>query len=142
MKFSYGDFNKETGISTVTLFDKYGIYTGLALLHPDDEKYPSEYTGCSIAEQRAWIKALQGRRSRAKIKLNAIKNLLKDIEINYHQPIDSKLLRRFSLKIRDYNNEIKDINNQIKEIRKNIKERIEIRDKIIKRGQKQTNTLK
>lgn len=134
MKFLRGSFDKDTGVSTVTLFDKYGIYTGFALLHPDDRDNASEYAGCRIAEYRAWIRALQIKRHRTKIKLNAIKNLVKDIEINYHEPIDSKLSRRFFLKIRDYNNEIEDINNQINEIRTNIKKRIEYykKDKINK----------
>ena len=135
MRFSHGDFNKETGISTVTLFDKYGIYTGLAILHPDDKDNPSEFMGCSIAEQRAWIKALQNRRRRIKIKLDAIKNLIKDIEINYHDPIDPKLKRRFYLKIKDYNNEITYIEESIKQIKNEIKQRIDVRDKIIKKGQ-------
>ena len=79
MKFLRGRFNKETGVSIVTLSDRYGRYTGVAILHPDDKNNASEYTGCSIAEQRAWIQALQNRRRRTKIKLNTIKNLIKDI---------------------------------------------------------------
>ena len=136
MKFLYGYFNEDTKESVVSLADKYGVYTGYAKLHPNDEQNASEYMGCEIAEQRAWIKALQNRRRRAKIKLNTIKDLMKDIDLNYKDFIDLKLKRRFSLKIRDYTNEIQNINNEIKEIQQDIKKRIEIRDQILRKKDK------
>ena len=49
MKFIKGEYSPETKISTVILQDKHGTYTGTAKLHPNDKKYASEFTGCSIA---------------------------------------------------------------------------------------------
>ena len=133
MKFIYGYFDKNTGKSTVILSDRYGEYIGQAKLHPNDKKYASEFTGCSIAQARAQIKMLQKRRNYLKIKLEAIKNLIKDIEINYPTPLDDyKLKRRFNLQIKNYTNEIVNINNSIKDIQIGIKKRIEIKDKLNK----------
>ena len=133
MKFLYGYFDQKTGKSTVALADKYGKYIGQSKIHPEDKNNSSEYMGCEIAQRRAWIKALQNKRYRAKIKLNFIKNLIKDIDTNYEGILHFKLKRRFNLKIRDLSNEIKDINNQIEQIKTDIKKRIELRDILIKK---------
>ena len=136
MKFIQGHFNKKTGKSIVVLSDKYGKYVGQANLHPDDKKNANAYTGCSIAQARAYIKLLEKRRNRLKIKLEAIKNLIKDIEVNYHTPINFKLRRRFNIQIKNYNDEIENINNLIKDIQTNITTRIKIKDKINKKFNK------
>lgn len=133
MKFLYGYFDQSTGESIVALADKYGTYIGQAKLHPDDKNNASEYMGCGIAQRRAWIKALQNRRRRAKIKLNTVKDLMKDIHLNYQGLLHYGLKRRFNLKIRDYSNEIKDINNQIEQIKDDIKKRIKIRNDLIEK---------
>ena len=82
MKFLYGCFNQETGQSVVAIADKYGRYIGYAKLHPEDKKYASKYTGCAIAEGRAWIKALKNQKRYQKYQLKIIENLSKDIKLN------------------------------------------------------------
>lgn len=137
MKFLYGYFNQNTGESNVALADRYGTYVGQAKLHPDDKINASEYMGCGLAQKRAWIKALKNRRRRTKIKLNTIKNLIKDIDQNCSNLTNLPAFKkRLNLKLKYYNKEIEDINNDIDEINKNIKKRIEIRNKILQKGQK------
>lgn len=47
-------YNEKSGISTVTLENEYGRFTGVARCHPDDKG--SKFFGCQIAEARAMIK--------------------------------------------------------------------------------------
>lgn len=129
MKFLYGYFDQNTGKSVVLLADRYGKYIGQAKLHPDDKNHASQYMGCALAQQRAWIKGLKKRGSRIKIKINTIKSIIKDIELNIED--NKEIIKRLNIQLKNYNNQINDINNQIKEIEQNIKKRIQIREKII-----------
>lgn len=127
MKFLYGYFNQNTGQSIVALADKYGQYIGQAKLHPDDRKYASKYTGCRIAEQRAYIKALKQKIRRKKIELNTLIELKKEIK-NY---TTKKTEKHIYLKIKKYTNDINYLKQIINQIEKEIKTSIKIRDNII-----------
>lgn len=137
MKFLYGDYNFNTGKSTVTLADRYGRYTGYAKLHPDDKDNESHYMGCNIAEKRALIKGLKNRRRRTKIKLNAIENVTNEIQMNVFPKEEHKEIKKILYsKIKDYSKQIKRIDELIEEIENSIKERIQMREKILSKGQK------
>ena len=43
----------ENGLSTVTIVNKHGTFTGYARLHKEDLPYESELAGCRIAEMIA-----------------------------------------------------------------------------------------
>ena len=49
----HSNFDEETGISIVTFNNKYGKFTGMAKLNPEDK--PSAFIGQYIAEKRAVI---------------------------------------------------------------------------------------
>lgn len=132
MKFLYGYFNQDTGESVVTLADRYGTYTGQAKLHPDDKDNASQYMGCGLAQRRAWIKALQNRRRRIKIKIQAIKEIIVDINVFANDYAD--INKRLKCKLKSYNKEIENIENLIKEIQNNINKRIEVRDNLINKN--------
>lgn len=132
MKFLYGYFNQDTGESVVTLADRYGTYTGQAKLHPDDKDNASQYMGCGLAQRRAWIKALQNRRRRIKIKIQAIKEIIVDIKVFANDYVD--INKRLKCKLKSYNKEIENIENLIKEIQNNINKRIEVRDNLINKN--------
>lgn len=137
MKLLYGEYNFNTGKSTVTLADRYGKYTGYAKLHPDDKDNESHYMGCHIAEKRALIKALKNRRRRTKIKLNAIENVTNDIQMNVFPKEEHKEIKKILYsKIKDYSKQIKRIDELIEEVETSIKERIQMREKILNKGQK------
>ncbi len=138
MKLLYGYFLEDTGQSLVALIDKNNkVYTGEARLHPDDKDFAKKYSGCDIAECRAWIKYLKDRRRIFKIKLDTIQKLKKDIEINCDlNNIDAKFLKRINLKIRDYMNEIKQINFQIEQFNQHIQDVIKSLDIFIKQVKK------
>ena len=129
MKLKDSFFNEETGQSEVVLVDRFGTYIGKARLHPDDKDNASKYAGCRIAEYRAWIKALKSRRRRAKIKLEAIISLEKDIIQVYSDSCESAL-KRIKFKKIDYEDEIDQINQDIKAIEQAINLYIKYRDRI------------
>lgn len=62
----YASFDPESGYSIVTIANKYGHFTDVAKLHPNDVPYASEITGCNYAEHRAMIRCWKQR-----LKLNA-----------------------------------------------------------------------
>lgn len=64
-KILYADYNKETKVSTVTIQNKYGIFTGTSKLWVEDEDYESRFTGCRIAELKALRKSFKYARKKA-----------------------------------------------------------------------------
>ena len=84
-------FDNYTGISRVKIQNKYGHFTGFAHYNKEKEEEGKDllehetlfscYQGARIALVRAHIKFAKSRLKEEKIKLKAIKNLLKNI---YH----------------------------------------------------------
>lgn len=53
IKFLESTYDKESGISCVSIATECGIFTGYAFLNPEDKEYESEFLGCEVAEMRA-----------------------------------------------------------------------------------------
>lgn len=79
VKLSNSTFDPETGVSTVTVKTKRGIYTGVAKIHPDDKEIQSKYTGLRIAEMKAIRKAYKDELKREKIILHALPSVQKEL---------------------------------------------------------------
>lgn len=66
----YAEYDKGTGVSTVTKATKYGTFTRSVRVHPDDKDVANQYDGCLFAEMKCDIAAYQERakfmRERAK----------------------------------------------------------------------------
>ena len=58
-KLIFSKYNESIGISISTIRCKYGEFTGIAKLNPEDRANASSFVGCEIAERRAVIKALK-----------------------------------------------------------------------------------
>lgn len=71
-------YNNSKGLSTVIIKTKLGEYTGAAKLHPEDKDYESRFTGCEIAEARAYVKYLKDEIAIAKIEYETLLNLEKN----------------------------------------------------------------
>ena len=78
-KLVYSDFNKITGISTVTLSTDLGEFTGTAKLHEDDAESASNYFGCQIAETRALIEYSKRKKQVVRQQYLMLKNLYTNI---------------------------------------------------------------
>lgn len=141
MKFLYSYFFPQTGESVVALQDRYGVYLGEAKLHPDDVLYGSEYAGCRLAEQRAWLKYYKKKLSRLKIRRDTIKSLEQEIISNcYYKesppPTAKQINHRIDCAYKSYDLQIKQIEQEIDILNQTIKNGINIRDKIIERTKK------
>lgn len=99
MKIIKENTDIDTGISTVTIQTKYGHFTGTAKCKPED--ICSNYAGIRYATMRAHIKYCNYMKKRAKIQLETILNLKKDISFcGYKCP--PKITKAINLKLRDY----------------------------------------
>lgn len=62
-KITRGEYDKNTGISTVTIDTKIGTFTGTSKIRKEDLPFESIYFGCQIAEMKAVIKMLKKQKS-------------------------------------------------------------------------------
>lgn len=125
------NFDRKTGISSVTINTPYGQFTGIAKLHPEDINHASEFAGCEIAEMRANIKYLKEQRKEAKIQYKAIQcyyNAISETaEFNPYSK-DAQIARRM---IKEYTAEIVSLSKTIEAIQSAIKRKIKTRDEVL-----------
>lgn len=132
-KFLNSNYDKETGISTVTISTKYGKFTGEARLNPEDKEYESTFYGCYIAENRAIINALKARMNKLVIEVTAYEEYqCACMNANYtnQKSRESIILHKF---IVGKYKEIFEIKKQIKAIKQSIDIGAKERIKLIKR---------
>ena len=70
-KMIYSNYDTETRVSTTTVANNYGTFTGYATCHPDDDV--SLFFGCSLAEYRANLKAFREERKIIRYQIKALK---------------------------------------------------------------------
>ena len=119
-------FDKETGITVVTIQNKYGHFTGMAYCHPDDSY--SMFQGERIAIIRANIKYLKRRISLEKAKIKALKDF--DYSSDYSFMCSYQL---HNLEKR-YKNNIQNFKDSIFILKDSIKKMDEERQKILNRS--------
>lgn len=127
MKMIYNNFDPITNVTTVTLADKYGTYTGIAKLHPDDIN--NSIAGPRIAEERARIKFYKARLRREKIRLQTLISFKKE----YHQDFSLKEFNFLEIRINRSLRLIKNLNETISIHEDALKEYFKAREKIIKK---------
>ena len=79
-KMIYSNFDKETGISTVTIRTDLGDITGTSKLHEEDRNIMSEYAGCQYAETRAVLKYMKLRIKNLNLEIKGLENCQKALE--------------------------------------------------------------
>lgn len=124
--FKY-DFNPDTGISTVTLKSKKGLFTGTAKVHPEDKEVQSKFFGLHAAENKALRKLYKEELKREKIILETIKRVQKDLQENLHDTgsyndyvILSTLRKRLYFMERNHSNNITILKNSLEEFKKSL----------------------
>ena len=111
-------FDEISGITTVTIQNKYGHFTGMAQCHPDDEY--SMFQGERIAATRANIEFCKHRIVQEKAKIKALKELGLNTRIDvYAGKIKEdkkifKLINRYEKNIENYKDSITILKNSIK----------------------------
>ena len=115
-------FDEKTGITVVTIQNKYGHFTGTAYCHPDDSY--SMFQGERIAVIKANIKYLKRRISLEKAKLKALNDF--DDSFMYSYQLHNLEKR--------YKNNIQDFKDSIFILKDSIKKMDEERQKILNRS--------
>ena len=131
----------EDGLSTVTLVNKFGEFTGYARLHEEDKPFESQLAGCRFAEMKAQLKVFQAqiKQERATIKtLQNFEKALKNLKDADFYSCEWRALRKH---IAIHNAKLKHLLSCKESLQGKLKEHIEYRDKTVrknaaKRGQK------
>lgn len=80
-KILNSDYNEETGISKVSIVSKYGEFSAIARLDPEDKEleYDSAFFGCQLAEARCYIKLLKEKLKQERLMLKTLLDLNKKL---------------------------------------------------------------
>ncbi len=119
-------FHEDSGITMVTIQNKYGHFSGVSYCHPDDSY--SMFQGERIAVTRANIKYLKRRISLEKAKIKALQDLSNDNLFPYFTTN-----RINSLKTR-YENNIQDFKDSIFILKDSIKKMDDERQRVLNRS--------
>ncbi len=133
VKIIRADYNKETGISTVTIDSRYGQFTGYARLHPQDADRESVFAGCEYAEIRANIKYMKTRRVESRIKLKTMKEFYVTISSMTGFIKDGIEARKARMLIHEYKKEVQYWTDMIASAEKSLRNKIELRDATVKK---------
>lgn len=124
--FKY-NFDPDTGVSTVTLKSKRGLFTGTAKVHPEDKEAQSKFFGLHTAENKALRKLYKEELKREKIILETIKRVQKDLQENLHDTgsyddyvILSTLRKRLYFMERNHSNNITILKDSLEEFKKSL----------------------
>ena len=128
--------DEQAGECEVIIQTKYGHFKGLAKCHPDDMSTFSMYAGDKYAEIRALQAYGRERYKQEKNKLNTLKELYNDIEHFLPEEMNSKIIKRINLQIRDCENRMEDYESSINSLEDTLNNIIEMREKILLRTKK------
>ena len=129
-KIIHYNANSKTGVSTITIQNKYGHFTGEAFCCPEDLESFSQYAGFRYAENRAAAKFAKFRYKQEKIKLQTIQNLIKDLNHrNAFIPLD--IQRTLKLKLRDYSQSMSDWQNIYTYLKDSVKKQDKERQEVV-----------
>lgn len=119
IKLINSEYDKESGISYVTIQTELGNFSETALLHPEDADFSSSFLGCEIAEYRATINYFKKLLYRLNIEIKTLENLRIDFIRTYKEEYHECMLLEKRLKQK---NKLKQ---EIKENIKSLKELID-----------------
>lgn len=80
IKMIYSNYDKGTGISTVTLRTQFGDITRTTKLHEDDKEIASTYAGCQYAELKCLSVYMKKMAVAIQYQINGLMNLKDRIE--------------------------------------------------------------
>lgn len=130
-KLLYSNFNKDTGISTVIIRNKYGTFKGKSKLHESDKDYASNYAGCRFAEMKAEIKCLKKQKADKRLRLTELKYFKKMLEDTKGYNSESLEARKLRKRIYILNKEIQQLDDTINKAAAALKQEIQERDKAL-----------
>lgn len=119
------------GFSNVILEHQGKQYEGESFYNKEEKHPPSPFFGQRLAENRAMIKYWKERRDINRIKEQALKSLLKDLEPHIQDGVEEIILKKLKQHIKYYNKEVKDCKQQINYLKCEIKESLKIRKQLL-----------
>ena len=119
------------GFSNVILEHQGKQYEGESFYSKEEKHPPSPFFGQRLAENRAMIKYWKERRDINRIKEQALKSLLKDLEPYIQDGAEEIILKKLKQHIKYYNKEVKDCKQQINYLKCEIKESLKIRKQLL-----------
>ena len=109
------DYIPKSGVAVVTLYTSIGTFHGSASFNDEKEKgEPSEWVGCSIAENRALIAYTK---EKIRLKKAEIKGLERFIKSYYTDPKTQAKAKKL---LQAMNEELKELNEMVEEYNKDI----------------------
>ena len=136
MKLLESKYYPNKGFSIVTLKHNGKTYTGNASYNEEEGKNPpNSFFGQRLAEKRAMIEYWKDKRNINRIKEQALKSLLKDLEPHIQDGVLEEglyeiILEKLEQHIKYYNKEVKDCKKQIDYLKREIKESLKIREQL------------
>ena len=124
------------GFSNVILEHQGKQYEGESFYNKEEKYPPSSFFGQRLAENRAMIKYWKERRDINRIKEQALKSLLKDLESHIQDGVEEIFLKKLKQHIKYYNKEVKDCEQQINYLKCEIKESLKIREQLLDKVKK------
>jgi len=132
IKLLDSNFDKETGISNVTILTDIGKFSGSSKLHEEDKEISSSYAGCSYAEMRALIKYMKQKIKYIEAQIKALQSLQLDLQgrtdYNHLSP-ENYVIRRH---IYELKKNIKQWEEKIDSLHTRMLNNMEQREKVIK----------
>ena len=135
-KLIFSKYDESTGVSISTIRCKYGEFTGIARLNPEDKANASSFVGCEIAERRSVINALRIQLREVKAMQKAVKMIIQDLEKSKTYKKHSVENRRLRKSYWLYQKQILDIKKNISDIKESINTKLSERASILKRFSK------
>ena len=128
-------FDEKNGTTIVTIQNKYGHFTGVAMCHPDDSFSP--FQGERIAATKANIEFLKFRIKQTKAESNGIKKLLSDFY--YDTNISSSVYvgpvwKHALVKLERYEKDIENFKDGIEILKDSIVKMDKERQEVLKRS--------
>lgn len=118
-------YDKEDGISCVTISTKLGLYDGVSCVHPDDMDIASEFEGCRYAELRAVISFFKDEINILKIKIETLQDLLTNYQSMKYYSDNKKEIKCLKSRLNDLIERKERLEKNIEAIKKHINYSIE-----------------
>ena len=135
-KLIFSKYEESTGVSISVIRCRYGEFTGIARLNPEDRANASSFVGCEIAERRAVIKALRTQLREVKAMQKAVEMIIEELEKSKTYQKHSVENRRLRKSYWLYQKQILDIKKNISDIEESINTKLSERATILKRFSK------
>lgn len=132
-KMKMSNYDKESGVSIVTLSTDLGEFTGVSRLHEDDREIASSFFGCEIAEIRALIAYSKRQKMIVAQQYKAFKDMYKNLEqmkAFNKESVEARKIRRKMYELSEEWNQWKD---NIESLECNIKAKCAARDAMMKK---------